>query len=142
VPEEPLRPGAAPPVGPALPGAARPGSPSTDAGNRLAASYPPLMASVADLVEAPELEQLTGSDAHAAGTDLADAGDVRLVEFGPVRVVAKVADGGGAARVELGSADGQLAWSCDCAEGVAGRPCRHVAAAGIETWRRAPKRRA
>jgi uncharacterized Zn finger protein len=98
------------------------------------------MPSVADLVEQPALQTLTGPDDYAAGQDLADAGDVRLVEFGPLRVVAEVADGGGAARVELASVDGSLEWSCDCSEGAAGSACRHVAAAGIETWRRAPLR--
>ena len=99
------------------------------------------MPSVADLVEQPALEQMTGADNFAAGQDLADAGDVRLVEFGPLRIVAEVADGGGAARVELAAIRDILEWSCDCAEGRAGVACRHVAAAGIETWRRAPVRR-
>jgi uncharacterized Zn finger protein len=99
------------------------------------------MPSVADLVEQPALENLTGPDAFAVGQDLADAGDVRLVELGPMRVVAEVADGGGSAHVELASASAQLTWSCDCAEGIAGRACRHVAAASIETWRRSPRRR-
>jgi uncharacterized Zn finger protein len=99
------------------------------------------MPSVADLVEQPALKSLVGPERHGAGQDLADAGDVRLVEFGPLRTVAEVADGAGSARVELASVGGQLAWSCDCSEAIGGQACRHVAAAGIETWRRAPTRR-
>jgi len=66
---------------------------------------------------------------------------VRLVEFGPLTVVAEVADESPAARVELESRDGELAWRCECDEGVAGLGCRHLAAAGIETRRRSPARR-
>lgn len=98
------------------------------------------MPSVADLVEEPSLTELTGAEAVASGTDLADTGAVRLVEFGPIRVLAEVADRAGNARVELASTGGRLEWTCDCAEGVAVRPCRHLAAAGIETWRRSPRR--
>jgi uncharacterized Zn finger protein len=101
------------------------------------------VASVADLVEEPALAQLVGPEALDAGREVADAGGVRLVEFGPMRVVAEVDDGDELpARVELTSAGGELGWRCDCEEGRTGLGCRHLAAAGIETWRRSPMRRA
>jgi uncharacterized Zn finger protein len=99
------------------------------------------MASVADLVEEAALRRLVGPEPYADGLRLADAGVVRFLEFGPSSVVADVADGTPPPRVELTSKDGELAWRCECDEGVAGLGCRHLAAAGIETWRRAPTRR-
>ena len=98
------------------------------------------MASVADLVEEPALRQLVGPEPYAEGLALANAGAVRFVEFGPLTVVAEVGDGSPAPRVELESRQGELAWRCECAEGVAGLGCRHLAATGIVTWRRSPKR--
>ncbi|TMD29841.1 MAG: hypothetical protein E6I94_05910 [Chloroflexi bacterium] len=99
------------------------------------------MRSVADLVEEAALRRLVGPEPYADGLRLADAGAVRLVEFTPLTVVAKVADGTPAPRVELASKDGELAWRCECDEGITGLGCRHLAAAGIETWRSAPARR-
>jgi uncharacterized Zn finger protein len=98
------------------------------------------MASVADLVDPPALAQLAGIDEHEAAEELAEAGAVRLVEFGPLRVVAEVVDKGRTARVTLASLDdGTLDWACSC-RGVAAGACRHVAAAGLETWRNSPRR--
>ena len=100
------------------------------------------MPSVADLVEPSALELLTGRDALAAGRALAERGDVVLAEAGPERVVARVADRGIEAHVHLTVAGSRLEWSCDCRRGAAAGACHHVAAAGIETWRRSPRRRA
>jgi uncharacterized Zn finger protein len=98
------------------------------------------MPSVADLVEPPVLDQLAGKDEHEAGEALADAGVVRLIEFGPLRVVAEVIEQGRAARVTLESLeDGTLDWACSC-RGLAAGACRHVAAAAVETWRKSPRR--
>src|SRR5690348_15598832 len=99
------------------------------------------MASVADLVEEAALRRLVGPEPYADGLRLANAGAVRLVEFAPLKVVAEVADGTPPPRVELVSNEGELAWRCECDEGVSGLGCRHLAAAGIETWRNAPARR-
>jgi uncharacterized Zn finger protein len=96
------------------------------------------MASVADLVEEPALRQLVGPEPYAEGLALADAGSVRFVEFGPVMVVAEIADGSPMPRVELASRGEELAWRCECEEGRTGLGCRHLAAVGIETWRRSP----
>jgi uncharacterized Zn finger protein len=99
------------------------------------------MPSIADLVEPPVLEQLAGKDEHEAGQALADGGAVRLVEFGPLRVVADVIDDGRTARVTLGSReDGSLDWACSC-RGLAAGACRHVAAAAVETWRKSPTKK-
>jgi uncharacterized Zn finger protein len=97
--------------------------------------------SVADLVEPAALEALVPPDERAAGDDLAATGAVRFVEFGPLRVLATVDDGGGQAEVELTSASGELEWSCTCAPSQAGQACRHVAATGRATWNKAPQRR-
>ncbi len=99
------------------------------------------MASVADLVEERAIRQLVGPEPYADGLALADSGAVRLVEFGPMTVVAEVADGSPEPRVELESLDGELAWRCECPEGVAGLGCRHLAATAIVTWRLSPARR-
>jgi hypothetical protein len=99
------------------------------------------MPSVADLADEPALRDLVAPEPLAAGRDLADAGAVRFSELGPIRVVAEVADADGPHRVELIVQPAGLGWSCDCADGRAGLGCRHLAAAGIETWRRSPKRR-
>src|SRR2546425_11443862 len=96
------------------------------------------MTSVADLVEEAALRRLVGPEPYADGLRLADAGAVRLVEFTPLTVVAEVADGTPPPRVELASKDGELAWRCECDEGITGLGCRHPAAAGLETWRRPP----
>jgi uncharacterized Zn finger protein len=99
------------------------------------------MPSVADLVEEPALRRLVGPEPYDEGLALADAGAVRLIDFGPLTVVAEVADGSPPPRVELESQDGELAWRCECPEGVAGLGCRHLAATGIVTWRKSPARR-
>jgi len=99
------------------------------------------MPSVADLVEEPALELLTGPEGLLAGQALADAGKVNLVEFVPLRVVADVEDGGEQAHVVLAVAGSTLEWSCDCGHGVAAGACQHVAAVGLETSRRSPWRR-
>jgi len=95
--------------------------------------------SVADLVEEATFEELAGPDERAAGRDLADRGAVRLVAVEPQRVTAEVADGEPWPRVELAAAGHQLDWSCSCRAGPPVGACRHVFAAGLETWRRAPK---
>jgi uncharacterized Zn finger protein len=99
------------------------------------------MPSVADLVEESALEVLTGREALSAGRALAMHGSVTFVEFDPERVVAEVIDRGGRARVELAVEGSKLEWACDCRRGAAAGACRHVAAAGIETRRRSPRRR-
>jgi uncharacterized Zn finger protein len=99
------------------------------------------MPSVTDLVEESALEQLAGREALSAGLALAEHGNVTLVEFGPERVVAHVVDRGVIAHVYLAVAGSTLQWSCDCRRGAAAGACRHVAAAGIETWRRSPRGR-
>jgi uncharacterized Zn finger protein len=99
------------------------------------------MPTVADLVEDPALEVLTGREAMSAGRSLAVRGSVTFVEFDPERVVAEVIDRGGRAHVELAVAGSKLEWSCDCRRGAAAGACSHVAAAGIETRRRSSRRR-
>lgn len=99
------------------------------------------MPTVADLVEGSALELLTGREALLAGRALASRGNVTVVEFGPLRVVADVLDRGLLAHVVLVVAGPNLEWSCDCRLGAAAGACRHVAATGVETWRRSPGRR-
>jgi uncharacterized Zn finger protein len=99
------------------------------------------MPSVADLVEESALELLTGREAMAAGRALASREAVTLAEFAPLRVVAVVVDRGVEAHVVLAVVDSALEWSCDCRRGAAAGACRHVAATGIEIWRRSPHRR-
>jgi hypothetical protein len=101
------------------------------------------VATVADLVDEDALAALVDDPAIVlAGDELADTGAVRLIEFGPLRVLAEVDDGGGTAEVELAAIEGRLEWACDCSDGAEGRACRHLVAAARETWRKAPKRQA
>jgi uncharacterized Zn finger protein len=99
------------------------------------------MPSVADLVEKPALELLTGPEGLLAGQELADAGSVHIIEFAPIRVVADVDDDGEEAHVVLAVAGSTLEWSCDCKHGPAAGACEHIAAVGLETSRRSPGRR-
>jgi uncharacterized Zn finger protein len=96
--------------------------------------------SVADLVEPSVLDRLAGGAELDAARVLADRGAVRLVEFGPLRVVADVFDEGRSGRVSLESREGTLEWACTC-PGVTAGACRHVAAAGLATWRKSPRKR-
>ena len=98
------------------------------------------MASVADLVEEPALRALVGDDVvFESGRELADAGAVTLAEVSPLRVTATVA-GEPACHIELVSEEHGLSWSGTCPVAQRGLPCRHLAAAAVETWRRAPNR--
>lgn len=95
------------------------------------------MTSVTDLVDEQALHALVpDADVFTAGEELAATAEVTFTEFGPLRVLAEVDDGGGAANVELALVEGSLAWSCDCSEGIEGRACRHFVAAALETFRR------
>ncbi|MGH2704104.1 MAG: SWIM zinc finger family protein [Actinomycetota bacterium] len=90
---------------------------------------------VAELVDEASISRLAPAHVLSAGVDEAERGGVRLEEVGPMLVTARV----GYAHVELRSAGG-LAWSCTCRDGQAGAFCVHVAAAAVETWRRARER--
>jgi len=97
------------------------------------------VASVADLVEESALRALASDPSvWAGGEELAGTSAVRLASFEPLRVLAEVDDGGGVAEVELASIDDALEWTCTCADGAEGRPCRHLVAAGLVTWESAP----
>jgi len=101
------------------------------------------MVSVADLVEPDTVSARTRPANLRLGRQIVAEGGVSFVEFGPLRVTAKV--GGTPASptrrtVELLSVDGELAWSCTCTKSRA-RLCKHTVAAAIVTWEEAPKRR-
>jgi uncharacterized Zn finger protein len=99
------------------------------------------MASVADLVEPVALRDRAGEYLAHAGEVLRAAGAVRLVELGPIRVAATVEDGPTRA-VVLEARGAVLATSCDCGAPNADGLCPHIVAAALETWERAPDRRA
>jgi hypothetical protein len=96
------------------------------------------MASVADLVEEPGFRELTDAETFQAGADLADSGAVTFDEFGPLRVRARVEDGDAVYAVDLRSGLGKLTWSCSEPGGARVALCRHLVAAGLQTWRGAP----
>lgn len=82
------------------------------------------MQKIADLIEA-EAERADQA-ALDRGGELARAGAVQLVRFGPPRVTAEVDDG--AACVEFRVADETLVWHCSCPEGRNGAFCAHCVA--------------
>jgi len=95
------------------------------------------MASVADLVEPEALQTRAGEYLQRAGEVLRDHGHVQIIEFGPLRVTATVADGASRS-VVLESTAARLEASCDCNLPAASGLCPHVVAVAIETWQRAP----
>jgi uncharacterized Zn finger protein len=101
------------------------------------------MPSVADLVDAPAIERLAKPSDIRLGRKIAEEGGVELIEFGPLRVTAKV--GGVPAShtrrmVVLQSTPAGLSWSCTCTRN-AGHFCKHCVAAAVVAWEKAPKRR-
>jgi uncharacterized Zn finger protein len=82
------------------------------------------MQKIADLIEA-EAERADQA-ALARGGELARAGAVQLVRFGPPQVTAEVDDG--AACVEFRIVDETLRWHCSCPEGRKGAFCAHCVA--------------
>jgi uncharacterized Zn finger protein len=95
------------------------------------------MASVADLVEEPSLQERAVAGAYQRGAELAAAGSVQLQEIGPLRVTATV----GADEVELRAGEGGLESSCSCRLGQGKTLCEHAVAVAIVTWQRSPSRR-
>jgi uncharacterized Zn finger protein len=95
------------------------------------------MPSVVDLADETSVRALADARGWEHGVALADADAVTLHDFGPLRVTATVNAADGAAEVELRGGEA-LACACGCTD--APEACRHVVAAAIETWRRAPKR--
>jgi uncharacterized Zn finger protein len=97
------------------------------------------MSSVADLVEPGHLDHLATPANLRLGRELADQSAVELLEFGPLKVAAKV--GGGQRRsVELASTPQGLAWKCTCTSDPA-LFCKHCVAVALVTWEEAPPRR-
>ncbi|MER6825421.1 hypothetical protein ABT352_05480 [Streptosporangium sp. NPDC000563] len=82
------------------------------------------MRKIADLIET-EAERADLA-ALARGGELARAGAVQLVRFGPPRVTAEVDDG--AACVDFRLVDEALRWHCSCPEGRQGAFCAHCVA--------------
>ena len=99
------------------------------------------MPSVADMTDQDSILRLSSRSNFRLGREIADAGGVELVEFGPLKVVAEVTPPGGVKRkVTLESASGALKWKCSCTS-RAEVFCKHCVAAGIVTWNIAPTRK-
>ena len=101
------------------------------------------MPSVSDLVEPSTLTVRIAPANLRLGREIADRGDVELIEFGPLRVMARV--GGTAASgqrrtVELVSTPNGLEWSCTCTRNRS-LFCKHCVATVLIAWQKAPKRR-
>ncbi len=87
------------------------------------------MTSVADMVDKAAVAALvTDASVIEGGAELAGTGAVHVISSEPLRVLAEVDDGGGIAEVELASINDALIWTCTCADGMEGRPCRHFVA--------------
>ena len=100
------------------------------------------MTSVADLIEPARLPELATPSNLRLGREIAAAGVVSALDFGPLLVRAKV--GGGEANsqrrtTELRVAGGQLEWSCTCSSRATF--CKHCVALALVAWNTAPKRR-
>jgi len=102
------------------------------------------MPSVADLVEPDRLPDLATPANLRLGREIAAAGAVEFLDFGPLLVRGKV--GGPATNsqtrtTELRSVGAQLEWVCTCSSDTA-LFCKHCVALAMATWNKAPKRRA
>jgi uncharacterized Zn finger protein len=95
------------------------------------------MPSVVELVEEPALRRLTRPDAFEEGARWAEAGAVRIVDAGPLAVIAEVRDAD-PCQVELRAADGELDWTCSCGADGDGNLCSHGVAAAVVAGRDAP----
>ena len=101
------------------------------------------MPSVADLVEPARLTDLATPATLRLGREIAAAGAVELLEFGPLRVRGKV--GGPRTNsqtrtTELLSVGGKLEWSCSCSSDTT-LFCKHCVALAVTTRDKAPARR-
>lgn len=101
------------------------------------------MPSVADLVEPARLQDLARPSDLRLGQEIARQRGIEFIEFGPLRVAAKV--GGVAAAqtrrtVVLESTPAGLHWSCTCTRHTH-HFCKHCVATALATWDEAPKRR-
>lgn len=101
------------------------------------------MPSVADLVEPARLTDLATPATLRLGREIAAAGAVELLEFGPLRVRGKVGGPGTNSQTrttELLSVGGELEWSCTCSSDTT-LFCKHCVALAVTTWDKAPARR-
>ena len=101
------------------------------------------MPSVADFVEPDRLPDLATPANLRLGREIAAAGAVEFLDFGPLLVRGKV--GGPATNsqtptTELRSVGAQLEWVCTCSSDTA-LFCKHCVALAMATWNN-PKRRA
>jgi len=94
--------------------------------------------SVADLVAPDLLPTLATPSNLRLGREIAEQAGVEILEFGPLRVTAKVT-GGQRRTVELQATPAGLAWRCSCTRDRA-LFCKHCVAAAIVTWEKAPAR--
>ncbi len=98
------------------------------------------MASVAVLVEDVVRGQGVDPKVHRTAVAIADAGRVRLLKSGPLRVVAEVGDGAPVTVILRARVFGQrLSVSAGSETGSGWTPV--TLAAAVEAWRRAPNRR-
>ncbi len=99
------------------------------------------MASLVDLLAAQTAHALATPANARLGRELADAGEVQIVDVDASRVEARV--GGGPSRsqrrrIELRAAGDRLEWSCTCTTDPQ-LFCKHLAAAALEADKSHPK---
>ncbi len=97
------------------------------------------MHSVADLVEEQLLAKLATPANLRLGKEIAANDRVEIVEFSPVKVVAKV-KGENTRTVHMNSTKTGLVWECTCTKNEK-LFCKHCVATAIVTWDQSPKRR-
>ena len=99
------------------------------------------MNSVADFVQEDAIKNLATPSDFRHGQEIVDIGGVEFTEFTPLKVVASVDTPATQRRTSiLEATPAGLKWHCTCTSNKA-RFCKHLVAAALETWKKAPSSR-
>ncbi len=97
------------------------------------------MNSVADLVTEATIRGFATPSNFRLGQEIADNGGVIFTEFTPDKVAAHVNGLSTQSRnIILEASPSGLRWQCSCT-GNKALFCKHLVAAGLETWRKSPR---
>lgn len=99
------------------------------------------MTPIADLVQDQVIKKLATPANYQKGQEIAASGGVELVEFGPLRVEAKVKGDESRRTVNFQSTGDGLKWKCTCTNDP-DLFCQHCVAAAVATLDRSEEREA
>lgn len=89
-----------------------------------------VLKTVFDFVSEAEISKLARPSNYRLGETIFKNGEVELIEFTPVRVVARVA-GGQRRQVEFTAAENGLQWACSCTIKQRHIFCKHCASLAL-----------